>query len=310
MIVLNAETLGYSDKAILNWQEKGFSYQPSSWDEIESKERFDDVAILIVRLQKKIDEKILSKFPGLKIIVSATTGHDHLDLKALEKRGIKLVSLRGQDEFLKTIPSTAEHCFGLLLSLIRNIPAANESVKLGSWNRDHFRGFQLKNKTLGIIGLGRTGSMMAVYASCFGMKPVYFDPLVSNEKYNRIDDLSSLLKVADVISIHVHLTDQTRHLLNKENLSFIKAGSFVLNTSRGDVWDEDAVVELLTSNQIKGVATDVLSGELTDIKSSSLWKAQQMGYNVIITPHIGGATFDAMWACEEFITSLVERLNN
>lgn len=306
MIVLNAETSGYSEKAVLNWQDKGFSYLPSSWEEIESKDRFENVSVLIVRLQKKIDEKILTKFPDLKMIVSATTGHDHLDINALEERKIELVSLRGQDEFLKTIPSTAEHCFGLLLSLIRNIPSANESVKLGNWNRDQFRGYQLKDKTLGIIGLGRTGTMMAEYGSCFGMKPIYYDPFVTVTKYRKCGELKSLLEASDIISIHVHLMDSTRHLLNKVNLVDVKTGCFLLNTSRGDIWDESAVVELLKSKQIKGLATDVLSGELDDFQKSSLWLAQKAGYNIIITPHLGGATFDAMWACEEYITSLVK----
>lgn len=304
MIVLNAETLGYSEKAIQNWKEKGYRYQPSSWEAIESKEKFEDVSVLIVRLQKKIDERILSKFPDLKMVVSATTGHDHLDINALEKRKIKLVSLRGQEEFLKTIPSTAEHCFGLLLSLIRNIPAANESVKNGNWNRDQFRGYQLKDKILGIVGLGRTGKMMAAYGSCFGMKPIYFDPYVSDNAYKKCENLNSLLEQTDVLTIHVHLMDSTRHLLNKDNLAHVKNGSFVLNTSRGDVWEESAVVEQLKTGRISGVATDVLSGELDDFRKSVLWQAQGAGYNVIITPHLGGATYDAMWACEEFITSL------
>jgi len=305
MTVLNAETTGYSPKAISLWEEKGFSYKPSSWEEIQQTASFPGVTALIVRLQKKVDEQVLAKFPDLKLLISATTGHDHLDLNALQRRNIRLVSLRGQDAFLQTIPSTAELSFGLLLSLIRNIPAANESVKNGVWNRDLFRGYQLKNKTLGIIGMGRTGKKMAEYATAFGMNIVYVDPYVYLTGYEKLPDIPSLLRISDVVSIHVHLLPETTGLLNRENLSQTKKGAFLINTSRGDVWKEEEVARLLREKKISGVGADVLSGELANIRKSELWKAQQEGLNVIITPHLGGATYDAMWACEEFIVSLV-----
>ena len=183
MIVLNAEPLGYSVKAIESWKQKGYTYKESGWKEILNEDSFANVHILIVRLAQKIDKVILEKFPDLKMLVSATTGLDHIDQDELIKRNIKLVSLRGQDEFLKTIPSTAEHTWALLLALIRNIPAANEDVRSGNWERDRFRGYQLKEKMLGIIGLGRTGKRVAGYAQAFDMQVQYFDPFV-NEKKN------------------------------------------------------------------------------------------------------------------------------
>ena len=301
MIVLNAEPTGYSAKAIESWKHKGYIYQASSWKEIETAGSFEDVNILIVRLAKKIDRSILNKFPNLTHLITATTGLDHIDLESVDDSGIKLVSLRGHDDFLQTIPSTAEFTWALLLALIRNIPAANEHVKQGLWDRDKFRGYQLKGKQLGIIGLGRTGKKIANYALAFDMKIQYFDPYVNDRAFQKTDQLEKLLSSSDIISLHVHLNDETHQLIGEHNISLIKNDCLIINTSRGNILDEEAIVKALVSKKIKGIATDVLSTELDDIKASPLWQAQQKNENIIITPHIGGASCDAMWACEEFV---------
>lgn len=305
-IVYNAEPLGYSEKAKRSWKDKGYLYRDGSWEEIEETPLFQAVIILIVRLQRKVDLSVLNRFPNLKIVVSATTGHDHLDIAAIEKKGIKTTSLRGQDKFLKTIPSTAEHTWALLLSLIRNIPAANQHVKEGKWNRDSFKGIQLKGKVMGIVGYGRTGRKVASYARAFDMKVKYFDPYVDIDEEEKEDSLINLLNGADIISIHVHLSNETEHLLNQTNLAYLREGSYLINTSRGKLWDEEAISILIEAGKICGVATDVLSSELIQINNSPLKIAQDKGHNIIITPHIGGCTSDAMWACEEFITTLVD----
>jgi D-3-phosphoglycerate dehydrogenase len=301
MIVLNAEPVGYSEKAIEKWQQKGYEYQASSWEEIINNTAFENVNVLIVRLERKVDGTVLKKFPALTHVVSATTGLDHIDTNALNEREIKLVSLRGHDDFLRTIPSTAEHSWALLLALIRNIPAANEDVRSGNWKRDKFRGYQLKGKMLGIIGLGRTGKKMAQYAKAFDMQVQYFDPYVNDSSFQKASQLNDLLSSSDIVSVHVHLNDETKGLIGQQNIGSFKEGSLLINTSRGNILDEASVANALITKKIRGVATDVLSNELDDIKSSPLWQAQQQNENVIITPHIGGATWDAMWACEEYI---------
>ena len=301
MTVLNAEPNGYSEKAIESWKQKGYVYKASGWDEIETTRSFDDVTILIVRLAKKINKSIINKFPNLTHLVTATTGLDHIDQESVKEKGIRLVSLRGHDDFLRTIPSTAELTWALLLALIRNIPAANEDVKSGHWDRDKFRGYQLKGKMLGIIGLGRTGKKVATYAQAFDMQIQYFDPYIFERSFHKCDQLEELLSSSDIISIHVHLDDETHHLINEHNISTIKKDCLLINTSRGNILDEGAVVKALISKEIRGIATDVLSTELEDIRSSPLWQAQQKNESVIITPHIGGASCDAMWACEEYI---------
>ena len=305
MTVLNAEPAGYSAKAIESWKQKGYAYKSSGWEEIMNTGSFEEVYILIVRLAKKIDKKILDKFPNLTHLVSATTGLDHIEQDALKERNIQLVSLRGQDDFLRTIPSTAEHTWALLLALIRNIPAANEDVKAGNWNRDKFRGQQLKGKTIGIIGLGRTGMKVAGYAQAFDMHIQYFDPNVEQSIFHKCGRLEELLSSSDIVSLHVHLDEKTKHLIGVHNISYLKQDCLLINTSRGELLDENAVAAALLSKKIKGIATDVLSTELSDIKRSPLWLAQQQKENMIITAHLGGATNDAMWACEEFIVDLV-----
>tara|TARA_B110001450_G_C17613435_1_gene478234 strand:+ start:189 stop:1136 length:948 start_codon:yes stop_codon:yes gene_type:complete len=310
MKIYNAEPLGYSKKAITLWEQKGFNYRSGSWNEINKTQLFPNVKILIVRLSQNINPKTLNKFPELKIVISATTGLDHIDKKEINRRNINLVSLRGHNDFLKTIPSTAEHTWGLLLALIRNIPLANEHVKLGNWNRDLFKGLQLKNKTIGIIGMGRTGSRIARYADTFEMNIQYYDPFVMDSRFGvKVNCLDDILKQSDIISIHVHLSKETKHLLNAENLKNLKQNAYVINTSRGQLVDESALCNLLINKKISGVASDVLYNEFKEIHHNSLWKLQNKGYNIIITPHIGGATMDAMWACEEYLVNQFENIN-
>jgi D-3-phosphoglycerate dehydrogenase len=301
MIVYNAEPFGYSEKARQIWLDKACVYQEGSWDEIAQSEVFEEVTILIVRLKRMIDGEVLQKFPKLKKLLSATTGHDHIDEAALKERGVELVSLRGHDEFLKTIPSTAEHTWALIMALLRNIPKANAHVRDGLWDRDLFRGHQLQDKTLGLVGYGRTGQKVAQYARSFGMHVSYFDPFVASTQDAGEKSLEALFAKSDILSFHVHLKTDTIEMLNQKNISAVKKDAYLINTSRGKIWEENAVKEALLCGHVAGVAVDVLANELNDSKKSPLYQAQADGLNVIITPHIAGATWDAMWATEQFI---------
>ena len=238
---------------------------------------------MIVRLQKRIDSNILH-----------------------QSAGIELISLYGHSSFLKSIPSTSEFTWALICALMRGIPSACVDVMQGNWNRDNFRGYQLLNKKIGIVGMGRVGKNVAKYAHVFGMQVGYYDPFVTNSLYYRYTSLDDLLLNCDIITIHVHLTESTYHLLNKVNLLNVKEGCFLVNTSRGKVWDEDALTQVFNTGRIKGIATDVLTDEFSSIQVNPLWKLQKKNTNnVIITPHIGGATYDAMWLCEEYLASIV-----
>jgi len=305
-IVLNAEPKGYSHNAILSWTDKGYIYKESSWEEIDYIKYNYDVEILIVRLAKKVDNTILKKFPNLTHIVTATTGLDHIDIDSVNTLGIKLVSLKNHLNFLKKIPSTAELTWALLMSLLRNIILANEDVKRGFWDRDKFIGNQLRGKKIGIIGLGRTGKFIARYAKAFRMNIYYYDPYINDKVGIKVEKLEELLEICDIITIHVHLNNETKHLLNSKNLSKLKHNSIIINTSRGKIIDEFSLEQLFSNKIISGFASDVLYDEFSDIKQNPLWNLQNKGYNIIITPHIGGATIEAMQLCEEFIIKYVK----
>ncbi len=297
ILVSNLEPDRYSLDAVALLQTK-FLYFPDA---------HPDAEVLIVRLAKKIDTSVLSQFPRLKWVVTATTGLDHLDLETMKQRNIGFLSLKGETAFLETIPSTAELSWGLLLAMMRHIPSAMASVDHGVWNRDLFRGHQLRGKSLGIIGLGRIGSMMARYGQAFGMQVRYVDPQVVNPDYKQYDSLEELVETSDVICLHVPYDATTKGMISRELIAKFKPAAWFLNTSRGGLVDEFALSDALRSGKLKAVGTDVLATELEDYKKSPLFLARAEGLPVLITPHIGGASLDAMHACEVFMAEKLLR---
>lgn len=298
--IVNFEPDNFSPVAKQMLQQKA-DYTEASWDDYLQSPRIKGASVIIVRFKKYLDAATLQSFPHLKLIVSATTGTDHIDVAYCNANNITILCLKPYQDFLKTIPSTAEHCFALLLSLLRNILAAVNSVKAGEWKRELFWGYQLKDKKIGIIGLGRTGSLMAKYAAAFNIQVYYYDPYVTDGSYIKTNSLSELISTCDIISLHVHLAEDTRELINASLSSSFNNGKYLLNTSRGKIVDEQFIYDLLKENKLAGIATDVLATELDSITQSPLYQAMQQGYNVLITPHIGGATYDALHSCEEFI---------
>lgn len=301
-IVLNLEPMGYSRNAVELWRSSGYHY--IEVDDLKPQE-FHNVDTVIVRLQKYIDNSVLEKYSNLKSLITATTGLDHIDIEYLNSRSISLYSLREYKAFLDTIPSTAEHTWALLMSLIRNIPSAHKHVENGNWVRDEFRGLELSGKTIGIIGLGRTGLKVARYAKAFGMEVVYFDPFVENIHYTKVNSITNLFNQSDIVSLHVHLSDETRELINDEVLNNTSKPVFLVNTSRGQVVNEAAIIKHLKSKKLRGYATDVLGTELEQIQNSPIIVGLGEKLNIVVTPHIGGATWDAMWKCEEFMCKVV-----
>jgi D-3-phosphoglycerate dehydrogenase len=301
-VVFNAEPFGFSARARAAWESVG-SYHEGTLDDPDSQPVRERATVLIVRLARRIDAAVLSRFPRLRWLVSATTGLDHVDLDLAASRGIEVLSLRGEAEFLATIPSTAEHTMALLLALVRKLPAAVQSVARGEWTRDAFRGRQLKDRRIGLVGLGRTGRMVAEYAQAFGMHVGYYDPGAEDRRFERFATLAALLRRSEILSLHLHLDDGTRGLIGADAIAGLPRGAWVVNTSRGGLVDEGAVAAALRSGHLAGVATDVLADELGAIESSPLWAAMRDGLPVLITPHLGGATMDAMEQCEEFVAA-------
>lgn len=303
MKVLITESEDFSRLAISNLNKK-FEVEVA---DINNKallmEKLSDVEVLFVRLRFKIDREIIENAPRLKYILSATTGLDHIDVSHFENRGGKVISLKGETDFLSSIPSTAEHTWALLLSLIKKIPSSFAHVKEGKWNRNLFKGNNLKGKKIGILGLGRVGKQVAQFAAIFEMEVGYFDICNISTPYQSFQTPEELLNWADIITIHIPYNTENKNFVNKELLSHAKNHSMLINTSRGGVWDENSVAQLLRQEKIKGVAVDVLEKELerNTIYSNPLVLLAQENYNVIITPHIAGATYESMVMTEEYI---------
>ena len=267
--------------------------------------------VLITRLGHQIDQEVLARGNKLKAVVSATTGLDHIDTDYAAQQNIAVLCLRGEVDFLRSIPATAEHTWGLLLALIRRLPWAFQSVKDGAWDRDAFRGRDLYGKRLGILGYGRIGTIVARYALAFGMEVLAYDPtpLEPNDAITFLPTMSALLRQSDILSIHVPLNESTIGLISSAEFAQLPQGALLINTSRGAIVDEDAMLASLISGHLGGAATDVLADERIQNKDqlSPLILYARENDNLLITPHIGGATADSMAMTEIFMARKLQR---
>ena len=236
----------------------------------------------------------LSRAVNLKLFVTATTGADHVDATVLAKRGIPLLTLRGQRHVLQNLTPAAEHSWLLLMACARRLRAAIQDVVAGEWDRNKYPGIMLRGKILGIIGCGRIGQWMSRYATAFGMRCLGCDPFVDPWPENiEKCDLGSLLARADFISLHVPLEEGTHQLLKAKEFQMIRPGTILVNTSRGAVIDESALLTALLEGRIAAAGLDVLAAE-PDVADDPLIEYAKTHDNLLITPHIGGFSPDAV----------------
>ena len=252
----------------------------------------------------------LLQFGQLKAICTASTGTNHIDVKYCEEKEIEIISITKDYQVINKISSTAEHTLALMLSLIRNIPSSFHSVKDGNWDWEPYVGRQMNSLTIGIIGYGRLGKLMAKYCDTLGMEILLHDPCVFSfggniERNKQPVELDKLLERSDVISLHVHVTDETREMINKNTISKMVKRPYLINTSRGEIVNEDDIIDALRSEDLQGYATDVIRDEFGDIKNSKLVDESITPQNkIIITPHIAGMTKEAQeiayhWAIDK-----------
>jgi D-3-phosphoglycerate dehydrogenase / 2-oxoglutarate reductase len=234
-----------------------------------------------------LDKSVISK--KVSVISTASTGTNHIDLSLCKNLDIPVFSLTTDMNVINRISSTAEMAFSLMTSIIRNIPKAFDSVKLGKWNYEPFVGRQFDSLTVGILGYGRLGKKMAKYCSAFDMNVVISDPYKNTDPYPNVS-LKKMSTLCDVVTLHVHINDETTHMIDKDFLSH--RVDFLVNTSRGAVVKEQDVIDALESKQLVGYATDVVESELGDIENNELIRKCE-NLNIIITPHIGGMTYEA-----------------
>lgn len=306
MVIQITEPSDYSKKALAVYQSLGKVV-------LDSKPH-KETGILAVGLKYHIDKNWLSQMPNLKVIASPATGLNHLDMTEIKKRGVKLISLRGRTGFLKNIPSTAEETIGLLLALIRNIPWSFDDVKKGNWDRLAWRGRQLVHKTIGLLGFGRLGKIVARYARSFGMKVIACDPYVSAKAMSKRGvkkvGMNSVFKDSDFVSLHVLLADDTYNLVKAQHLRMMKPRAYLINTARGELIEKGVLEKALKNKWIAGAAIDVMwdeAGNGAHLKNNQLVEYAQENNNIIIVPHIGGATYEAMEVTQEFIADLVQK---
>ena len=246
-----------------------------------------------------LDEEVL-KDSNIKVINTCSTGINHIDMEYCKENNIEVWHLARDYELINQLPSTAEHAFGLMLSLVRKIPMSFHSVRDGNWDYEPYIGRQLKGLTVGIIGYGRLGKMMETYCHAFGMTVKIHDP------YEGYDDLDLVLRESDVISLHVHVTGKTVGMINGKTISKMKKKPYLINTSRGEVVYEKKVIEAIEEGKLSGYATDVITDEFGNIHNSKLVEfSMNPTNNVIITPHVGGMTWEGQtkaykWAINKF----------
>ncbi|HTX78220.1 MAG TPA: NAD(P)-dependent oxidoreductase [Longilinea sp.] len=265
--------------------------------------------VLVIRLGHIISRVLMEKADELKVIVSPTTGLDHIDLEAAAEKNITVLSLKGETEFLRSIPATAELTWGLLLALVRHIPQAYPSVLKGEWQRDRFRGHDLSGKTLGIVGLGRIGEKTARYGQAFGMRVIAFDPYRTEwpTGVEKMNSLKELLRRSEVLLVHVPLEKDTVGMFGAKELSLLPPGAVLVNTSRGAVLDEAALLQALGNGHLAGAALDVVQNEAKFGVRSPLVRYAKMHGNLLLTPHLGGATVESMAMTEAFMADKLKR---
>jgi len=271
-----------------------------------SRSALRDASIVWVRLGQRLDKDFMNQAPRLKVIVTATTGLNHIDLAEAEKRGIRVLSLQGEVTFLKSIRATAEHTMALMLALLRHIPQAAAHVREGNWNRDAFKGHEINEKTVGVIGYGRLGRIVSSYLTAFGARVITTDPNCSQADLApgvAWMSLEQLLAESDVVTLHVSYSETNNRMLGYKEFAHMKPGAWFVNTARGELVDEDALLAALITKRLAGAALDVLSDEHSGLLKRPLFDYARRNSNLILTPHIGGCTFESMEKTEAFLAS-------
>jgi len=282
---------------------------PSNQKDVQSQITTCD-ALLDASMRVRITDAMITSAANLKIISCATTGSDHIERGEIKRRGIPVRTLMEDKELLLNLTPAAELSWALLLACARMLPAAINHVKSGGWSREIFPGVMLKGKRIGIIGCGRIGTWMSRYARAFGMDTVGYDPLLDDfPPQIRPVSLEELVRTSDFITIHVPLNKDTKELLSEDLFTILKKGAILINTSRGAVVDEKALLKALESKQLQAAGLDVLTDE-PDIEKSPLFQYAQTHDNLVITPHCGGFSHDAVRVvCRRAAEKIVEYLN-
>lgn len=259
-----------------------------------------DKDAIFVRLRYDITDELLAKAERLKYICSPTTGLNHI---STTKKEIQIISLKGEYNFLSSIRATPEHVFGLSIALLRNYSHAFLNEGNTEWNRDLYKGFELFQSKIGIIGLGRIGKIIASYYNAFDARVGYYD--VVEQKTDTLNviqyrNMDSLIESSDMIILAANYTKENERMIGEHQIELMK-GKYFINAARGELVDEKALIRKISDDYFKGVAIDVLQDEAKGYPNLPKLLELTEQHNLVITPHIGGATYTSMMRTEEFI---------
>ena len=259
---------------------------------------------LVIKNSVKVTKEVIDKAENLKVIGKPGSSFDNVDLKSATRKGIVVVNAP-----MSKVVSAAEYTIALILALAKKIHLANTDTRSGGWNRNKFKGIELEGKTLGIIGFGKIGNMVAKKAICLGLNAIAFDPYVSEDKYwqsgvKKANTIEDIYKDADIISIHLPKTRETTGLINKTEINKMKKGVILVNVSRGGIIVEKDLYEAVENGKISGAGIDVFENE--PCRESVLFKSD----NIICTPHLGSSTTEAQEKADIIIASQVIKVLN
>ncbi len=266
-----------------------------------------DYSGLVIRSKFNVDKQVMDAAPTLRFICRAGAGLDNIDEVCAQQKGINLINASEGN-----MDAVGEHCVGLLLALMNNFMVADAEIRAGSWKREANRGYELKGKTVGIIGYGFMGKSFAKKLSCFEVNVIAYDKYKTgfSDHYAREVSMEEIVRHSDVLSLHVPLTAETKGLVNDEYLFHFKKPIFFINASRGKVAEVKAVLNAIKQGKILGAGLDVLEVEKFPALAEQEWFAELKRSNkVILTPHVAGWTFDSYRRISEVMASKLIALN-
>ena len=254
------------------------------------------------------DFDFFSTFPDLEFVASPSTGITHFCAEELCQNGIEVITIKDR-MVLSEISSSSEHAVFLILATIRKARMAFGMALDGTWRQDEhiLRTSQLKRKTIGLVGLGRIGSCIAKVFRTLGMEILYFDPYVKSKDYKQVDNVEDLFEQCIIVAISCTLTRDTRELVNDK--CFVNSkGGYLVNVARGEIINEEHVLDAIDSGALSGYSTDVLTDEVTEISNSVILNAARKNPNIIVTPHCAGLSYDSEFlAAKDIINQILER---
>jgi len=263
---------------------------------IDDDVQLDDVTILVVRSKTRVNEKLVDRMPNLKCVISATHGVDHVHVDYLKEKGIRFYNVPVQSY------DVAQGVMVYILARSTNLVEGDRSMKRGEWKKKELKGCRIKGKTLGIIGYGRIGKEVAKMASALGMNVVAYDPYVRNNEF--AVTLDTLLGTSDFITIHVPLTEKTKGMIGKNEISKMKEWAYLINTARGGIVDEEALLDALYKGKLSGAALDVYEHQpaFENEVSNKLIRDEK----VIASPHSIGQSTEAIEEKGEGVIKIIK----